>query len=547
MANARCRELITIGDKLFSARQSLLSLWQDIADQFHPERAEFTSMRSLGDEFAAHLMTGFPALQLRELADQLSAMLRPRSKPWAKLTASDERINDDTEAQKWLEEASEVLHRAMYAKGAQFLRATKTGDRDFVAFGQCVIQPSLNSTLDGLLYRTWHLRDTAWCEDADLKIEAVHRCQKLTVRQICQYFPKSAGEKMHSLLSKEPYKEFEVRHIVCPADQYELDRKVNKEKYPKVSLYVLREEDHVLEAVPQKRLGYVIPRWSLDGFGQYAASPATMLALPDARLMQQMTVSLLEAGEKAVNPPMIATHEVVRTDVQHYAGGITWVDKEYDERLGEALRPVEQNLNGMQYGLQMLVDVQEKLKHIFYLNKLNLPEFGKDMTAFEVQKRVEEYVRSALPLFEPMEIEYNGALCEETFELLMENGAFGAPDEMPEVLQGADVRFDFESPLQATSERAKAQAFMQAAEMMQLAAQIDPSVIHTIDIDKAFSDALDGIEVPADWKRDPKEVAARVQAAQQAQIEQAQMMQVAQGAGIAEQVGKAANELMGPR
>jgi hypothetical protein len=45
-----------------------------------------------------------------------------------------------------------------------------------------------------------------------------------------------------------------------------------------------------------------------------------------------MTLTLLEAGEKFTNPPMIAVQEAIRSDVAIYAGGITWVDKDYDER-----------------------------------------------------------------------------------------------------------------------------------------------------------------------------------------------------------------------
>ena len=36
--------------------------------------------------------------------------------------------------------------------------------------------------------------------------------------------------------------------------------------------------------------------------------------------------------------PEIATQEVVRTDIQMFAGGTTWVDQAYDERMGDALR-----------------------------------------------------------------------------------------------------------------------------------------------------------------------------------------------------------------
>jgi len=63
-----------------------------------------------------------------------------------------------------------------------------------------------------------------------------------------------------------------------------------------------------------------------------------------------MIRTLREAGEKHVDPPMIATVDALRSDIQLYAGGITTVDIEYDERTGEALRPVDRNPGAMPIG-----------------------------------------------------------------------------------------------------------------------------------------------------------------------------------------------------
>lgn len=546
MSKERCKELTAIGDKLFGSRASLESLWQDIAENFHPERADFTTTHSLGNEFASHLMTGFPAVQLRELADQLAGMLRPRSRLWAKLTASNAQINDDSASQQWLEAASERQRKAMYAAKAQFLRATKTSDYDFVAFGQAVILPSLNRDRDGLLYRAFHLRDTAWYEGSDGAIESVHRKEKRCARDLVKYFPKTVSEEVRNIAEKEPYREYECRHIVVPADQYEYEGKSkNTDRFPFVSIWIDKDNDTILEEVPQTRLGYVIPRWRLGAFGQYATSPCTMLALPDGRLLQQMTLSLLEATEKAATPPMIATIDAVRTDMQTFAGGVTWVDKEYDEKLGEALRPLNQDMRGLQFAEKMLGDVREMLKGIFFLNKINLPEIGHDMTAFETRKRVEEYVRSALPLFEPMEVENNAAICNETFGILVENNGFGPAQEMPEALRGADVHFEFESPLQATAERVKADAFMQAVPLVESAMKLDPDAGLMMDVKQALSDALDGVEAPKNWKLDRKVVEQLIAKQQQMRQQQQALQQVSHVAGVAEQTGNAVQALTG--
>src|SRR5687768_6477280 len=105
----RVRDIVEQGNKLFSARQPLLSLWQSIAEQFYPERADFTSKFSLGEEFASHLMTGRPVMARRDLANSFSAMLRPKNKPWFMAQTMSEEINNDGTARQWLERSSDVL------------------------------------------------------------------------------------------------------------------------------------------------------------------------------------------------------------------------------------------------------------------------------------------------------------------------------------------------------------------------------------------------------------------------------------------------------
>jgi hypothetical protein len=104
----------------------------------------------------------------------------------------------------------------MYERRSQFIRAMKQADNDFSAFGQCVVQPEMNKDRDGILYRTWHLRDVAWCENAELEVDTVHRAWKLEARQLVKLFPKTVADVVRKAAEKEPYREFKCRHIVMP-------------------------------------------------------------------------------------------------------------------------------------------------------------------------------------------------------------------------------------------------------------------------------------------------------------------------------------------
>src|SRR5262245_21273884 len=546
----RVRDLVEQGDRLFAKRQPLLARWQDIAENFYPERADFTGPLAVGTDFAAGLMSGYPVMVRRDLANSFASMLRPRGQPWFHARTDNERVNNAAGPRAWLDWASDVLRRMMYDRAAQFSRATKAGDDDFAAFGQCVIKVDVSAERSGLLYRARHLRDVVWCENAELKIDVVHDNWPLEARELCRLFPGKVHDAVKRCVKDEPYRELKCRRIILPADQYDsgyAGEGRTRRKFAFRSITMDCENDTILEEIGIPSIDYVIPRWVTMPGSQYAYSPAVNIALPDARMLQQIGLTLLEAGQKAVDPPKLAVGEIIQGGVNSYAGGVTWVDADYDERTGEALRDLPIDTRGLNFGLSVQQKAEMMITEAFYLNKLRLPELKGDMTAYETQKRVEEYIRQALPLFEPLEIEYNGGLTEKSFEIALRLNAFGSAVDMPEELRGEDVRFQFESPLQAASERAKAQAFLQAGQLLQAALAFDPAVRHDVDIDKAFRDAALGSGIPAEWLVDEKAAAQAKQAERRQTAERAAAQQqldaASQVADVAGRAGQAAQQL----
>lgn len=530
MMDSRAQQLIKNGDHLFSKKSSLLSLWQEIADNFYPERADFTICRSLGNEFADHLMTSYPVLARRDLGDSFGSMLR-RDK-WFNLNIQGN--EPDHQAKVWLQWARDVQYRAMYARGTQLVRATKEGDHDFSAFGQCAISVELNRHANGLLYRCWHLRDVAWAENADGEIDTIHRKWKPTATQLRQLFGNKISQQVKNHLEEDPYKEVNCRHVVVPSEQYEL----GKSRAPYTSIYIDVDNQQVMEETPVMNRIYCIPRWQTVSGSQYAYSPATIVALPDARLIQSITRVLLEAGEKAVDPPLVANKSVFRDDFNLMAGGITWADLEADQDIRQVIGEFTKSAQ-LPAGMNIRNDVQAMIHQAFYLNTLTLPQMS-GMTAYEVSQRVQEYIRQALPLFSPVEQEYNGELCDMTFNLLMQSGAFGSRYDIPESLQGQDVQFSFESPLQSAIGQEKQGKLQVTAEMLGIARNIDPSVGADVDIRTAFRDAMDGSGVPAKWLRSEDDANQILQQQAQQQQNAAEVQQVAQGAETLQNVADAA-------
>jgi hypothetical protein len=533
------------GSQLFDKRGSLMTLFQCLAEQFYPERADFTVTRTLGEDMAAHLMSSYPVVTRRDLGNSFSAMLRPTAKPWFHVRSSrpDKEVTD---ARQWLEWATDLQRNAMYDPLAQFTRATKETDHDFATFGQGVIEHDLYRPRDGktphLLFRNWHLRDVAWCESVTGKIDTIYRRWKPTALDLRRLFGDRIHRKVAEKLTQrnpDPYCEFNVWHVILPSDIYREMPGAKPIRQPFVSLFIDIDNEHEMECVGQWTRRYTIPRWQTVSGSQYAHSPATVAALPDSRLLQAITLVLLEAGEKAVNPPLIATQDVVRSDIATYAGGTTWVSEEYDEKLGEALRPMTIDKSGLQFGIELSRDIKQSLKDAFFLSKLDLPPVGgPEMTAYEVGQRVQEYIRNALPLFEPMEQDYNAALCDDVFTTLMMNSP-EMRQSVPKSIQGSEIRFQFESPLREAADRAKAGQFVEASQIISTATQLDPTTAMIVDGQKATRDVLLAV-APADWLRTEDTVDQMIQSQQAQQQQEKLLALMAQGTQIAKTGAEAA-------
>jgi hypothetical protein len=535
MADHRAKELIDFGNRLFTKRDPMLTLWQEISEHFFVERADFTDSYIAGEDFARHLENSYPNLLRRELGNSISAMLRPRDRQWFKLTTLDEDMDEEPTNAAYLDYVTEKMRRMMYDTNTKLVRATKEVDHDFVTFGQGVMSIEENEERDGLFYRSYHLRDCAWIENSKGEVDHLHRRDKMSARQMAKKFGESNLDKtVKSALKRDPSKEFNIRVCCMPADEYDLvgkgkDRKLARPgtriKY--VVIYVDADNCKVLRESRYAEFPFIVPRWqTISGF-QYAYSPCTSIALPDARMIQQMSRIILEAGEKSVDPPVVAVEEAVR-EVNLAAGGITWADFSFDGKLREAVQPIQIE-NNMQVAFSMQQDMRELMQKAWFLDKLHFPqpEGAEQMTAREVSVRQQEFIRNLLPLFEPIEVEYNSKLLDKTYSLMRNMKMFPA-EEVPETLAGAEVQWRFESPLQEGQQRIKTSQFMETLELIGAAAQMGLPA-PPIDLQTALMDAIRGTSAPGDWFKPDEQIEAEAQQGQQ-------MEQMAQQLGMAQEV-----------
>lgn len=528
-----------------------MTFWQECADNFYPERADFTQTKTLGETFASNLFDSNPIIFRRDFCDWISGAIRPKGRPWFNFRARNEKVNKAQKVKTFLTDRAETTRNLFYDDRSQFISAMKVCDHDWGTFGNAVASVEDRSDRQGLLIKDWHLRDCAWEDDADGVTHKMFRKYKMTAENLALKAKRNPNwqlpERVQRYVSeKKGDTLIECMHIVMPADLYEMPvRKRRGMEWVSLHVSVQEGQKGVMSEMPIPVFNYAVSRWFKLSGSPYAFSPAVCCALPDARTIQAMTWAIIEAGEKAVEPPLAAVREAVLGGVEWYSGGITWLDGKYDERGGEAIRAIQMGKEP-QLGAVIREAIKQTLGDAWYINKLFMPPpANQPMTAEEANLRFQEFLRVSQPIIEPAETERNGKVIEIAVELAQFLGYWGDPDDLPdELAEAGDFAITYDNPVEDARKLAKTQAFTQSVQLSTQAQAMDPSLPAHVDWNTAFREAVQGVAPPS-WLLTEKDAAAAVQKAQQAaQLQRAgeQIGQVMDTAKVAGEANKAQAE-----
>lgn len=544
MADSNAKELITLGERLFAKKATLDQLHQTLAEAFYPERANFTRSRTEGDEYADAMYESEPAQNRRDLAGAIGAILRPRGKEWFKPVPK-ETWRRTPAALRFADFARDQLRGQLYNETSKFQKTMTDADDDFVSFGNAIPLLTENPDRNGFMFELSHVRDNAWTTSRYGHVDCNHRKLRYTLRAMRQRWgEKAMSEAQLKTLEKSPYEEVEIRHVLMPVEDYE-PYDIRKSKWrgkPFASVYINPDNLKLLEEGGYFEFPMLHRRWRVADDSVYGYSPASMLGLIDARVLQSQARVIMDAGELHVAPPLVAKKDAVLGGVKYYAGATTWLDGEYDERLGEGVRALDVG-GDVRIGLDMKIDTRAILKAAWLLNKLNLPS-DKDMTAYEVSERVAEYIRSAGPIFEPFEAD-NARTLTLMFKMGLRLGLFGAVQEIPPEVLAGEIEWEFDTPVQTAYKRLKVIRARETVEMIAPIAQIEPTIKDNFDFDQMARDTGESIGGEAGWLR-PMEAVQQIRAGRDQQMAEMEKMQKADASlSLADKAASAGQKFAG--
>lgn len=503
--STQVHDLLARQKRLADARRTWESHWQELAEFLLPSRADISGARTSGGKRTERQFDSVPMQAARGLAASLDGLLKPKTQRWFALRAVEDALNDDENAKLWLREAEDRLFRALYDPKARFLQRSAEVDLDLVVFGTGVMFIGERRGVDGLLFQSLHLRDTFLAENADGEIDTVFRRMRLTARQAAQKFGREAiGAQTRDALDRdESDRVFEFIQAVLPRTDRD-PRRRDVRHMPFASIVIDVESEHMVGESGFREFPFVVPRWDTATDEVYGRSPG-MLALPDINTLNQMGRTILEAGHKVVNPPLLVPNDGIQANPRTFPGGITPFDAALLMQTGgrPPVMPLVSGAN-IPLGREMQNDVREQIWAAFFRNVLQLPFSGPQMTATEILARKAEFMRVIGPTFGRLEADYTGPMVDRAFRVLLRGGALPEP---PPALRGTGVRFEYASPIARAQKQIDAAALGKTVQDLAPLAAQNPALLDNFDEDRVARDVAEANGLPQHWIRPAATVA----------------------------------------
>ena len=524
------KQLLKRFDRLKSNRQNWESHWQEVADYMQPRKADVTKTRSKGDKRTELIFDSSPLQAVELLASSLHGMLTNPSTTWFSLRFKGGEFEDNDEAKAWLEDATEVMYTAF--NKSNFQQEIFELYHDLITFGTAAMFIE-DDEEDTLKFSTRHINEMYISENDKGRIDTIFRKFRLTARAAIQKFGANVSDNIVTVNRKDPYEEIEILHAIYPRSDFN-PKKQDKANMPFESVYLEAGTGDELSVSGFKEFPFVVPRYLKASHEIYGRSPA-MTALPDVKMLNEMSKTTIKSAQKQVDPPLLVPDDGFILPVRTVPGGLNFY------RAGTRDRIETLNIGAnTPLGLNMEEQRRNSIRNAFYVNQLMMQN-GPQMTATEVIQRNEEKMRLLGPVLGRLQSELLKPLIDRAFAIILRKNMFRPA---PEELSGQDIEIEYVSPLAKAQKSNELQSIMRGIEILGSLANVAPVFDH-VNMDKLVKHLMDVVGVPQKVLKSASEVQATREEKQQQEQEaqqMAQMQQVAQAGGQIAPLAKALPE-----
>ena len=529
--------LVADFDRVSANRRVWESHWQETAELVLPNR-DFTRHLAPGAKRHNKLYDSVGIWANDRFAAGLSSFLTSPTVMWFYLRVNDKRAMDDKEVKAWLFAVRDLMMSLFASPLGNFNLNAHEMYLDIGAFGTGVMFVGEIDAEPAFITRP--LTEAYIKENHRGQIDTMYRLFTFTARQARQFYGEDMLPKaVTDVLDKEPEKSFVFINVIRPNDEYMPGSLVvTRKKFQ--SLHIFKEKKLLVKRGGFDEFPYLVPRWTKVAGEVYGRSPA-MQALPDLRMVQAISKTLLIAGQKATDPPMALPDDGFLGPFRTSPGSFNYYRS--GQMRGDDIKILEHR-GRFDVGEGMLEQRREAIIKAFFVDQLQslLMRGNKSpLTATEVIQRREEVLRSMAPQVGRMQTEMLGPLVKRTFSMMARMGML---PPAPDAIAGQELEVEFVSPAFIAQRSSQVDEITRWLEMMQPLAAVDPeTILMVFDSEEYIRTTAELLNVPPDMVRSPQAVEEIREAIKAQQAKQQMMQEIAAGGETARAVGEGAQEL----
>ncbi len=518
---ASAKEHIERMKRLETDRTNWDSQYQDCADYAMPQNSQIISERSSGEVLMDLFDTTAEESNI-QLASGLYSFMFPTETRAFVLEIDDEELAENDDVKQWLDAATKTIHKRLIA--STFREAFFEHLKSLGCFGTgCLYEEKGKKTT--IVFINYFMRDIYIIRNSDGEVDTVYRRFKFSARQAHQEFGiENLGDKIRTAYNDLSMrdKKFEFIHVVEPREDRdsEADNPLNM---PWSSLYISRDESEFVNNAESgyEEFPYQVSVFDKDSLEDYGRSP-TMKKLPDIKMANELKRIRIKAWDKMVDPTMLVKDDGSVWPLTTKPGGVVFYRDE---------KPEWWEFTGNLSEINTAVsDTQQEIQKGYFVDMFDPLIDKQNMTATEVQARVEQKLRFLTPIIGRLQSGLFNPMIQRVIGIL---GRQKKLPEMPEVLSEKEFSVMYLGRLALALRTIETEGLTKT--LQEWTPLADMNILEWLDhinIPIAFRDSARNNGVPASWLRSLDEV-TQIQADRAAK-EQAQQMLAA-----APELGKA--------
>jgi hypothetical protein len=478
-------------EMLRQQRNTWLTHWQELADNFLPRRFRFNTNDAkwrAGTKRNEKIINNTPTKSARTLASGMMAGITSPARTWFRLVTNSPELMEKKAVKVYLHEVEEEI-RLVFAK-SNFYNALADGVYpDLGVFGT-------NCTFieedDEDVIRCYTLPLGEYCLASSHRgvIDTVARDVAFTVAMVVDRFGlENCSEYLKQMVRENRLDTWvDVVHVVEPNQSWNpyksgpAGMRWSSKWYEKNTSAVSGDPEFL------KRGGYeefpaVCPRWNVTGMDIYGSSPG-MDALGDAKALQWLEARGAEVMDKVVRPPMVGPASLRNQRASLLPGDVTYLDGP-NAKFEPAIIV---NSQAVSVNEEKIRQHENRIQGTFYADlwamMLNDTR-TQPVTAREVEERHEEKMLMLGPVLERLNDELLDPAITRVFNILQRKGRLPEP---PPELQGTDVKVEYVSVMASAQRMVGISGVERTVAFVTNLAQLRPDSTDKLDIDKIIDE-----------------------------------------------------------